>query len=362
MKSESVSDGMSERQRRLLPAPLAEPLTVTVGARRLRHGGGGRVLYASLGDGAEATCTVERLVLDEYMEHGGWSGLHVETGIHAAFFGLLMWDVLFEEPPPHAFTSRFQDMPHDLARDPGEFADARRVRLDARLDALRAMSGGVVADEVRRAHAARRGVRCRGLSWERWDDQAEVLAEIAGCMGGVALAAVCECFSEDYGGWRGGMPDLVVWQRRPGGEVPGGEAAGGEMAGGDVDDDDSYGEARLVEVKSPSDSLSDQQRAWIARLSTRGVHVEVCRVAEGETTDVGLLRPSFAPPSLPSQPPQAAAAAAPPTANERTNEPSATPPVPSRPLVWQLPDDGSRPRGSRLRLNKRKAAPEGDAP
>ena len=29
-------------------------------------------------------------------------------------FALLMWELLFESPPPNAFTSRFQDAPHDL--------------------------------------------------------------------------------------------------------------------------------------------------------------------------------------------------------------------------------------------------------
>jgi hypothetical protein len=52
-------------QRHLLPPPIPEPATVTVGARRLRHGGGGRVLYVALEDGpsqgGEATCTVEQV-------------------------------------------------------------------------------------------------------------------------------------------------------------------------------------------------------------------------------------------------------------------------------------------------------------
>lgn len=334
-RAQKLTEQMSERQRRLLRSPPDEPRTVTVGARRLRHGTGGRVLYAALGDGAEATCTVERLVLDEYREHGGWEGMHVETGIHVALFALLMWDVLFADPPPHAFTSRFQDAPHDLALDPGEFATARRTRLDARLDALRAMGGADVATEVRDAHATRMGVRCCGLNWERWGTRGEELAEIAGCLGGASLAAVCECFSEDYGGWRGGMPDLVVWQRR----CPSGDGEDGGDGG-----DATFGEARLVEVKSPSDSLSDQQRAWIARLTSRGVNVEVCRVADGESTDTELLRPSFVPPMLPSQPPPAALAA----------EGESFAPVPEpAPRVWQLPDDGSRPRGSRLKLKRK---------
>ena len=73
--------------------------------------------------------------------------------------------------------------------------------------------GEAIAAEVLASHAAHKGVRCRGCSWGRWGERGDELAELAGCLGGVALAAICECFAEDYGGWTGGMPDLVVWQR-----------------------------------------------------------------------------------------------------------------------------------------------------
>lgn len=320
----------------LLPPLPPEPRTVVVGARRLRHGGGARVLYVPIddggGDGCEATCTVEQLVLQEYREVGGWSGMHTETGIHCTLFALLMWDLLFDDAPPDAFTSRFQDAPHDLSLDGGEFVTARAPRLAARLDSLRAADGAQIAEEVRAAHVAHHGVRCRGISWARWGDRAEELAEIAGCLGGEALAAICECFAQDYGGWHGGMPDLVVWQRR--------DVSFSAGAAADIDARSSYGEARLVEVKSPSDKLSDQQRAWLHRLASRGVLVEVCRVAEGEPTQTERLRPSFAPPIPLSQPPAPV--------------PDAPPPMLPPPVYHANKD---QPRGSRLRL-KRKSAPE----
>ena len=54
----------------------------------------------------------------------------------------------------------------------------------------------------------------------------------------------------------GGMPDLLLW-RVHGAAV---RAAGAP-----------FGEARLIEVKSPSDSLSQQQIAWIDLLLRSGV-------------------------------------------------------------------------------------------
>jgi fanconi-associated nuclease 1 len=135
------------------------------------------------------------------------------------------------------------------------------------------MHGAAVAEEVLTAWALHRGTRCRGIHWDKWEERGvEHLAELAGCLGGAAVAAVCEAFCEDYAGWRGGMPDLVVWQRR---ELPPEEEPLAGASGG-TGTFYPYGEARLVEVKSPNDKLSEQQRAWIERLSARGVLVEVC--------------------------------------------------------------------------------------
>ncbi|KAL1498734.1 hypothetical protein AB1Y20_014044 [Prymnesium parvum] len=264
--------GLTRRAHRLgerradLPA---EPPVVRVRGRPLRHGGGGRVVYVAEDDEAgQLTCAVEQLVLQEYARVGGWRGVHCETGAPAALFALLCWELIFM-PVADAFESRFQDAPLDLAADGGEFAAARREALAARLDVLAGMSGWQLHEEVIRSHQAHAGERCRGVSWTRWGDSEE-LAEMAGCLGGGALATICRAFAEDYCSWHGGMPDLIVWRRRE-------EGGGG------------YGEARLVEVKSPSDKLSDQQRAWIHLLRCEGVRVEVCRVLPDVQTDAALI-------------------------------------------------------------------------
>lgn len=58
-----------------------------------------------------------------------------------------------------------------------------------------------------------------------------------------------------HAGARGGLPDLLLW--RP-----------------------DKGDAKLVEVKSARDRLSDAQRAWAAALVSVGVQVEVLRVQD----------------------------------------------------------------------------------
>jgi hypothetical protein len=32
------------------------------------------------------------------------------------------------------------------------------------------------------------------------------------CVGGLGLAVVCRLLAEDYSGWRGGAPDLLLWR------------------------------------------------------------------------------------------------------------------------------------------------------
>eukprot|EP00965_Chrysotila_dentata_P083467 2753061-Pleurochrysis_carterae.AAC.1 len=53
----------------------------------------------------------------------------------------------------------------------------------------------------------------------------------------------------------------------------------------------TFGEARLVEVKSERDRLSDQQRAWIDLMLRNGVRVEECRVGPDKQTDDDRMRP-----------------------------------------------------------------------
>ncbi|GIM13787.1 hypothetical protein Vretimale_16849, partial [Volvox reticuliferus] len=177
----------------------------------------------------------------------GWRGVHSEGGVWTTLWALLCWDVLFMDVP-EVFRSPFQTAPLDLDTD--AFLPARREAVDARLQLI--ASGGA-PDLIRAVWSRRVGTWCRGVNWERLtlDD----LLQIAGCVGGLGLSVVCRLLCEDAGGWRGGMPDLLLW--RP-----------------------ERGDAMVSEVKGPRDRLSDQQRAWLAALSAAGVRAEVLRVVE----------------------------------------------------------------------------------
>ncbi len=60
---------------------------------------------------------------------------------------------------------------------------------------------GRAVELIRDCWAAHEGVVCRGINWER--QPLEELADIADCVGGAGLAALCHLLAEDHSGWAG---------------------------------------------------------------------------------------------------------------------------------------------------------------
>ncbi|CAN1837766.1 Fanconi-associated nuclease 1 homolog [Linum perenne] len=84
------------------------------------------------------------------------------------------------------------------------------------------------------------------------------LRAVVTCTGGPCLASLCRILAEDYRSWSSGMPDLLLWR---------------------FHEEGYRGEVKLVEVKGPRDSLSEQQRAWLLLLMDWGFNAEVCKVS-----------------------------------------------------------------------------------
>jgi len=82
------------------------------------------------------------------------------------------------------------------------------------------------------------------------------LAVAGSCVGGRVLAMVFEKYSKDFKTWTHGMPDLILWK-------------------------EAEGTCKFVEVKSENDSLSEQQKCWIANLTQAGARVDLCHVRDG---------------------------------------------------------------------------------
>lgn len=155
----------------------------------------------------------------------------------------------FSTDVPGVFQTPFQSAPLDLDTD--AFFPARAPAIEARLQEV---ALGQACDLIAAAWQAHYGELCRGVSWSRFS--LDSLLDIAECVGGVGLSVVFRLMAEDHAGSSGGLPDLLLWRLSP------------------------NKEARLLEVKGPTDRLSEQQRAWIACMASAGMQVHVCKVHE----------------------------------------------------------------------------------
>ncbi|XP_010461651.1 PREDICTED: fanconi-associated nuclease 1 homolog isoform X2 [Camelina sativa] len=195
-------------------------------------------------------CGVEQLALQYYSgEGGGWQGIHTESSIWLTIFGLIMWDILFSDVPG-VFQTRFQTAPLDLETE--SFYLNRKEMIESQLEKV---ANGMAEEILIISYETNRGTACRGVVWERFTLE-ELRAAVA-CVGSVCVASLCRHLAQDYRSWCSGMPDLLLWRFKENGYE---------------------GEAKLVEVKSEKDRLSEQQRAWLLLLMDSGFSVEICKV------------------------------------------------------------------------------------
>ncbi|TKY64935.1 Fanconi-associated nuclease 1-like [Spatholobus suberectus] len=194
-------------------------------------------------------CGVEELALYYYSgAGGGWQGVHAESDIWLTIFGLLMWDVIYANVP-NVFYTRFQNAPLDFGTD--RFYPARKSSIESHLQQIR---DGMAEEFLIKSWETHVGTACRGVKWDC--HSLDELRAVVTCVGGTCLASLCKLLAQDYRSWSSGMPDLLLWRFH------------GEYSG----------EAKLVEVKGPSDRLSEQQRAWLLLLMDCGFMIEVCKV------------------------------------------------------------------------------------
>ncbi len=223
-----------------------EPRRVRISAKALERGTNGpRVRY-------ESADSVEELALQHYASDkgGNFDGIHSESSVFTTIFTLILWPVLFDVPVPDVFRTSLQTAPLDLGH-PG-FYECRSNEIE---EILRAVEGGQAPCLIAQTWAAHHGTLARGIggTWDNWD--LPTLQSITKCIGGRGLAAICRILARDYATMCSGMPDLLLWNAE-------------------------RGVAKLSEVKSANDVLSDKQRVWIHELEKAGVNIEVMEVVE----------------------------------------------------------------------------------
>eukprot|EP00842_Homolaphlyctis_polyrhiza_P003856 jgi/Hompol1/4471/HPOL_001730-RA len=191
--------------------------------------------------------SVEELAL-QYFDRLGWKGMHAENSIVGTLFGVLFWDIMFDDTIPGVFSSPYQSSPLDLFSP--HFFESRRTAIQ---DRARIIENGDFEDIIRAVVAREqpRNTCCIGVNWSRFS--ANDLVEIAQCIGGLGLAKIMLLFAKTYWLHRGGVPDLCLWKP-------------------------AECQFKFVEVKGEGDRLSERQAVWIQSLISFGIRAEMFHV------------------------------------------------------------------------------------
>ncbi|XP_074533123.1 fanconi-associated nuclease 1 [Halichoeres trimaculatus] len=231
---------------------------VTIRGQLFPHEGGtgkSRFLIPANGEGEEggdatAIGSVEELSLAHYRQQGFDQGIHGEGSTFSTLFALLLWDIIFMEGVPDVFRNPYQTCPLDLYTDC--FYENRNKAIDSRVQLISEASLETLHDMLEDVWTCQEGKVCSLVNWERFTSLQQAQSLVS-CMGGAFLGGIIARMSKDYRHCRGGLPDLVVWSTL----------------------NNTY---KLVEVKGPTDRLSQKQQIWLDELQKLGADVEVCHV------------------------------------------------------------------------------------
>ncbi|WP_064196820.1 MULTISPECIES: VRR-NUC domain-containing protein [Emticicia] len=197
---------------------------------------------------------VEMGVVDYYQQEGKLA-VFSENHLWRAIFGLVFWDIVFD-PSLVAFHHPFQRRPSDLYLP--DFYEKRKDIIINHLDSFSDVQDLLVYMGER--YESKNGIANPFVVWidEIWllVRKAVELIEFE------ALKNILHEMSKNLVENLRGFPDLFIW------------------------DNDSY---CFVEVKSPTDNLSNQQLSWLQYFENIGVHAKVLRVYWKESnTDVDI--------------------------------------------------------------------------
>ncbi|CAN6661586.1 hypothetical protein TRVA0_033S01068 [Trichomonascus vanleenenianus] len=243
-----------------------DPMVELAGERAIASN---RVEFSSNG----RRMTVEAAALEHY-EKLGYVGWHDEGRSLRMLFGLLFWDIIFDESIPGVFQHHCQQFPLDMF-DHGFYAK-RKHSIDLRLEEIRDGGKKYIESRIRDIWAA--------VTFRRWNRskkaleidgplvvgvsnwQAYPLEDVVSIATGLPLEAIitfCNLFCINYAQYHSGLPDLTLIHKE-------------------------RGITELVEVKSKNDTLSDTQRVWIHHFPP-GL-VSVCRVLNAEQFEKEMAR------------------------------------------------------------------------
>lgn len=219
----------------LLSRWFAEPSTTSV-EPETHH-----LSFASRGTSIEA----ETLT---YFEQQGWQGGHHENTIPQTLFGIIFWDIVFEDIEG-AFVHPFQRGPRDL--NSHEFYHRRETLIQQRLDEIQHAPDTVI-QRIEHVIAEKSGRANPFIYWPGVDKNELIDWWLR--LKGRQWATIFERIARDVHNNRAGFPDLWLYRDQ---------------------------QVMLVEVKGPGDTLRPNQIRWLRALNEIDVNASLALVKLG---------------------------------------------------------------------------------
>ena len=180
----------------------------------------------------------------EYFHDLGYQGVHTENYLWRSFFGLLFWDIIFDQDC-EALHHPMQITPTDFYTP--AFLRKRKKQLLARLKVLQHPDR--FYNLIQHHYETKVGISNPMVGWH--DSILPLVAQCYDRLTSEQISSILLEMAKDLRENTRGFPDLFVWN------------------------EDSY---RFIEVKSPNDQLSAQQLHWLHYFQRQGVAAEVIRV------------------------------------------------------------------------------------
>ena len=187
--------------------------------------------------------SVEQGVLGYYQQQG-YQGIHCENFVWRSLFGVIFWELLFD--------SEAAAIHHPLQRSPSDlhlpnFYDKRKEQIETCLERLKTKK----AFEKHLSHIFEEkwGITNSFVVWD--ETVLELLKIVYAQVKGKALKTVLLEMTKNVRENSRGFPDLFIWKQR------------------------TY---CFVEVKSPTDMLSEQQLFWQDFFEEHGIKCKVLKV------------------------------------------------------------------------------------
>lgn len=179
-----------------------------------------------------------------HLEENGHEGVHVENYLWRGFFGLLFWDIIFDQES-EAIHNPLQTAPSDLYTP--RFLSRRSEAIQKRLKVLSYPKRFL--NIVRHHHDTKMGMNNPMVGWH--EHLLPLVEQCYDCLEPEQIAKVLLEMARDLRENTRGFPDLFVWK------------------------EDTYS---FIEVKSPNDQLSAQQLYWLHFFEKEKINARVLRV------------------------------------------------------------------------------------